>query len=372
MSDLFSDPEVRRIGCEVFTPTTYSTGELVTKHSRFSDALNSIDQDYVELRNVKSCPLLGDRVAEARSALIRRESVVLVIPSGQQDAPDRSSLRWGQLIEKRAIRVGIEASPFQIEGTVHVPVGVDLLQYAHESLRTYVPVTNVTLSGFGANPAEKHFGFAMLNRRFINMIVALEANITSDDHPALDSEPRPKNVEAQEVASTLMGTEIFAKAPMGELASLCTQLLASRLVMRLAVPEGATLIRQDEEGRALHIIESGVFGVQRTSPRDGNAVIQVARLTAGDCVGEMAILGDGRRSASVVAVEAGDVLVVHAEGMSTLMQRFPTATSALLRLMVKRNGGLADRSPAAELQPLSALERLRQGTRPRGSIDAVA
>lgn len=60
----------------------------------------------------------------------------------------------------------------------------------------------------------------------------------------------------------------------------------------------ATIIGEGEHGDALYILKSGIVDVSKT---DGNKPTPVNTLGQGDFFGEMALLGDQVRSATVTA-----------------------------------------------------------------------
>src|SRR4029077_5100637 len=62
----------------------------------------------------------------------------------------------------------------------------------------------------------------------------------------------------------------------------------------LSLPGGATLFREDQIADALYIVIAGCLGVT-VRGKDGQDLL-VARCQAGELVGEMGLLGGGRRS----------------------------------------------------------------------------
>jgi CRP/FNR family cyclic AMP-dependent transcriptional regulator len=92
--------------------------------------------------------------------------------------------------------------------------------------------------------------------------------------------------------------------------------LARRVTLK-AVPAGAVLITQDSADRDLFLILSGKFSVTI----NGRVV---ASRSAGEHVGEMALVDpDARRSASVSAVADSVVARITERDFSTLADRFP-------------------------------------------------
>jgi CRP-like cAMP-binding protein len=72
---------------------------------------------------------------------------------------------------------------------------------------------------------------------------------------------------------------------------------------------GETLVEQGEPGRDLFVLLDGVFDVEI----DGEVVAQVG---SGAIVGEQAVLGDGRRTATLRAVRSSRVAVIGSDAIS--------------------------------------------------------
>ncbi|MBN1934830.1 MAG: cyclic nucleotide-binding domain-containing protein [Anaerolineae bacterium] len=95
--------------------------------------------------------------------------------------------------------------------------------------------------------------------------------------------------------------EFLAKIPLfGDLKRRQLDLLA-RLVGEKTYQPGEAIVRQGQGGVGLFIIEAGKADVLRQTV-DGTETV-VNTLGPGDFFGELALLDDGQRTASVVAVE---------------------------------------------------------------------
>ena len=77
---------------------------------------------------------------------------------------------------------------------------------------------------------------------------------------------------------------------------------------RRKLSEGDTLVRQGDEGRELFLILDGVLSVER----DGEPLAEVG---PGAILGEMALLGDGRRTATLLAKTNARIAVVPPEAI---------------------------------------------------------
>jgi MFS family permease len=98
----------------------------------------------------------------------------------------------------------------------------------------------------------------------------------------------------------LRGSSIFAPLPMDTLEGLC------RSVSELDVEAGRNVVTQGEPGHAFYVIESGAVEVIEDGTFRRN-------LSAGDCFGEIALLHDVRRTATVRATASCRLLLLDRE-----------------------------------------------------------
>jgi voltage-gated potassium channel len=82
-----------------------------------------------------------------------------------------------------------------------------------------------------------------------------------------------------------------------------------------SVPAGTIIIHRGDRGDAMYLIASGAVDVDAPSGK--------VRLTEGDFFGEMALLSNEPRSATVTAVRATDLLVLAADDFLHLLDRLP-------------------------------------------------
>ncbi len=90
---------------------------------------------------------------------------------------------------------------------------------------------------------------------------------------------------------------------------------------------GEAIVRQGEPGRSFFVVSSGTVRVRRTEP--SGEVIELARLHEGAFFGEMALLSDGPRTASVVAEGDVELLEFPAEVLRALIVGHPSARVAV-------------------------------------------
>jgi CRP/FNR family transcriptional regulator, cyclic AMP receptor protein len=95
------------------------------------------------------------------------------------------------------------------------------------------------------------------------------------------------------------------------------------------IAEGTTIIEQDKLAREAFVIVSGTAEVRR----DG---VKVAVVGPGECVGELALLDHQPRTASVVALEPMNLLVISSQAFTALLDDAPTMTRKLLQNLASR------------------------------------
>jgi CRP-like cAMP-binding protein len=101
------------------------------------------------------------------------------------------------------------------------------------------------------------------------------------------------------------------------------------LLTTIEVPAGTVLMRQGDAGTSLVVVVAGVA----TATRDGNVVAQLGR---GDVIGELALLVDAPRSATVVATTAMTLAQFAPGSFTVVLDSCPTITHAVLRTAIQR------------------------------------
>ena len=108
----------------------------------------------------------------------------------------------------------------------------------------------------------------------------------------------------------------------------------SRIADELDFKSGKTLIREGALGREFFVLVDGTAEVQRQGKKIDTA-------GPGDFFGEMALLTDQPRNATVVTTSAADVLIITARNFRSLVE-----TNPLIALKVMR--AVAERLPPSE------------------------
>lgn len=112
----------------------------------------------------------------------------------------------------------------------------------------------------------------------------------------------------------------------------CSQVELRRITKlheRVVVPSGTLLVEQGEVGLLFFVVLSGTASVVR----DGRLV---SSLGPDDYFGELALLDDGPRSASVTSDTEMTLLVIRRRHFQRALQGSPALTRRLLRAMANR------------------------------------
>jgi CRP/FNR family transcriptional regulator, cyclic AMP receptor protein len=121
----------------------------------------------------------------------------------------------------------------------------------------------------------------------------------------------------------LRGVSLFSACSNRELARIAS------LADEIEVPEGRVLIRQGEPGREFFVIIEGKAKVLRRGRR-------AKTLGPGAGIGELSLLDQGPRSATVTATSDMYLLVLDSRSFSSLIAEVPSVTGKIFRVMAER------------------------------------
>ena len=108
----------------------------------------------------------------------------------------------------------------------------------------------------------------------------------------------------------------------------------SEFCVRRTFKKGDVILNQGDPGIGLYIIVSGKVKITKElAKRD---IIEVAIHGPGEFVGEMTVLDNAPRSASVIALENTDCLVLTAWDFKARLKAHPEIALALLPVVVRR------------------------------------
>lgn len=129
---------------------------------------------------------------------------------------------------------------------------------------------------------------------------------------------------------------------------------ALRAITLERVPAGVTVIREGEAGAAFYIVGRGLVEVWRGREQERSTL---AQLHAGAIFGEMSLVTDQPRSASVTALEATDLLCLGRDALIAANPKLPVIAKALENFAHRRAvENLVNR--AQLFAPLDAQQRL--------------
>jgi CRP/FNR family cyclic AMP-dependent transcriptional regulator len=132
----------------------------------------------------------------------------------------------------------------------------------------------------------------------------------------------PVNVEPIDAVSVLAGTALFGSLAEQDLAGVAA------LCVKRTYAKGQFLCYQGDPGDRLFVVASGLVKVTLTSEH-GNEMVLVT-LGAHEVLGELAVIDQSPRSASVVAVVPTTVLMLSRPVLLQLMGSHPAVRDALL------------------------------------------
>jgi CRP-like cAMP-binding protein len=129
----------------------------------------------------------------------------------------------------------------------------------------------------------------------------------------------------------LSGVALFSPCAKHELRRIAA------LVDELEAPKGKTLAREGDTGVEFFVVVAGTA----TATRRGR---KVATIGPGSFFGELALLDQGPRAATVTADTDMHLLVLTSRAFSTLLEQTPSVSRRILR-------GMAERLRASESAP---------------------
>ena len=139
---------------------------------------------------------------------------------------------------------------------------------------------------------------------------------------------RPEPTDNDPLIAFLGATPLFARVD-----AAVVREIASRLEL-LACDAGRVVMREGEQGDALYLLKRGQLRV--VSHSESGDEIFLNEIAAGEVVGEIALLTGERRSATVYAATASELLRFSREQFTRLGERHPAATREIAQAIVQR------------------------------------
>src|SRR5260221_590714 len=133
----------------------------------------------------------------------------------------------------------------------------------------------------------------------------------------------------EDVRATLAKSELLADLDPTALMFLV------RLGHRRLYKAGDVLMRQGEPSTSIHFILEGLVGVERQRRTDSERIV-LAQLGSGEIVGEMGVMVELPRSATVIATKPTSTLELDTASFERAARAFPILHRVLAKLLSER------------------------------------
>lgn len=129
------------------------------------------------------------------------------------------------------------------------------------------------------------------------------------------------------VKALLKNINLFTSLPDEDIDTLAKNLQVLTFVA------GETVIRQGDRGDSMYVVAEGLLAV---SIEDSGETIEVAKIAPGDFFGEMSLLLNEPRSASIVAASEAVIYELHREPLAEIFTHNPTCLDHLSEVLTAR------------------------------------
>lgn len=99
-------------------------------------------------------------------------------------------------------------------------------------------------------------------------------------------------------------------------------------------PKGRTIVAEGESTQSLYILLSGRAKVQRSDSEGKEVILSV--IGSGEFFGEMSLIDEAPRSASVITLESCDFMAISKEGFKSVLAHSPEIAMQIMRALVRR------------------------------------
>ncbi|MBU0799430.1 MAG: cyclic nucleotide-binding domain-containing protein [Alphaproteobacteria bacterium] len=123
----------------------------------------------------------------------------------------------------------------------------------------------------------------------------------------------------------------------------------SAVLERRFVPSGSVIMKEGERGATAFLIQSGIVRV--SIEKDGKAV-ELARMGVGQIFGEMALVFDEPRTATVEAMEDCNLIIISRQTLQQKLDKSDPTVRAIVPMLMKRiivaNNAMLNREATVE------------------------
>jgi CRP-like cAMP-binding protein len=113
------------------------------------------------------------------------------------------------------------------------------------------------------------------------------------------------------------------------------------LARRSTYRRGEVVFHRYDPADSVHLVAKGRFDVRIGTPYGDTVALGIRG--PGETFGELAVITEGERSATVTALEPGETLVVRGSELRRLARRHPSVDEVLVRLLSERVAALSER-----------------------------
>lgn len=128
----------------------------------------------------------------------------------------------------------------------------------------------------------------------------------------------------------LKESPFFAALPLEELYHIALS------VQEESVPEGTTVIEQETLGDKMYIVVAGQLEVRRFDDGGGDEGLRVAELGDKQVLGEMSLLDNEPRSASVISLTECRLLSLERGDLERILRRYSSIAFSMMRILSRR------------------------------------
>jgi CRP-like cAMP-binding protein len=128
----------------------------------------------------------------------------------------------------------------------------------------------------------------------------------------------------------LKESPFFAALPLEELYHIALS------VQEESVPEGTTVIEQGTLGDKMYIVVAGQLEVRRFDDGGGDEGLRVAELGDKQVLGEMSLLDNEPRSASVISLTECRLLSLERGDLERILRRYSSIAFSMMRILSRR------------------------------------
>ena len=178
--------------------------------------------------------------------------------------------------------------------------------------------------------------------------IPLELDLDDIEELEIDLSDCEDEASAREAAMSLQETPLFSALSPDSLHSFINK------VVLVELEQGDTLFKQGDSGRTLYVVVEGAVAVVNEGPPR----VQLSRLSEGDFFGEIALVTEQPRSATIEALEETQLLAIDRDVIGDLVEDEPEVLKLLLRFLRDRLlHSLTATSPL--FAPFAGSERVR-------------